>query len=268
MMGSFPLMIVDDEPHVRSLLRQCIDWNSLGIEIVAEAGSADEALAVASRRPLSIVCVDICMPVMDGIELARAIRYLSPDAEIVMISGHDNFEYAQRCIRLGVADYLLKPIQEDYLAGVMKKICGRLSLRSRLPSETRERESSLSPAEIVPESPVKGNATICEIVAFIKENYMRPDLSLQSVAQAFYLNPSYVCRAFKQETGENWVDYLTRIRMDRAMQLLRATDKRVYEIAQEVGYSDAKYFSSSFKNFSGQTVHEFRASSVLSKLRD
>jgi YesN/AraC family two-component response regulator len=261
-------MIVDDEPHVRSLLRQCIDWTSLGIEIVAETGSADEALAVASKRPLSIVCIDICMPVMDGIELARAIRDLSPRAELVMISGHDNFEYAQRCIRLGVSDYLLKPIQEEYLAGVMKKICGRLAQSSGVSAAAVDRDCADGSGQQAPEASMKGNVTMREIVAFIRENYMRQDLSLQLVAQVFYLNPSYVCRAFKQETGENWVDYLTRIRMNRAMELLRATDKRVYEIAQEVGYSDAKYFSSSFKNFSGQTVHEFRAASVMSRLRD
>jgi YesN/AraC family two-component response regulator len=233
------MMIVDDEPHVRSLLRNCVDWDGIGIEIIAETGSAEEALELANTMNPAIVCLDICMPVISGIEIARRIRERNPETVVVMISGHDNFSYAQQCLRIGVTDYLLKPINEEYLAEVMRGICRKL-----------DEEEKFVPAS--------GNVTIREIASWLNNNFAREDLSLQTVAPIFHLTSSYLSRAFKQETGENWVDYLTRLRMERAMQIAKSTDRKCYEIAQEVGFSDAKYFSACFKSFTGKTVNEFR----------
>lgn len=238
-MTGYPMMIVDDEPHVRALLKNCVNWGEIGIDIVAETGSADEALELAEKINPAIICLDICMPFMNGIEIARAIRERNPTTAIVMISGHDNFSYAQQCIRLGITDYLLKPINEEYLSELMRGICRKL-----------DEEGSFMPAA--------GNVTIREIASWLNDNFAREDLSLQTVASIFHLNPSYLSRAFKQETGENWVDYLTRLRMDRAMQIAKNTDRKCYEIAQDVGFSDPKYFSACFKTFAGKTVNEFR----------
>jgi YesN/AraC family two-component response regulator len=259
-MSHHTLMIVDDEPHVRTLLRNCIDWSELGIEIVAEAGNAEESLSLAASLAPEIVCLDICMPVMNGIKIAEEMRKIIPATEIVVISGHDDFAYAQQCIRIGIADYLLKPINEKDLRDIMEKICIRLNAlggnygittggKSVATDEQSERDIGAHR---------QGNVAIQEIVSYITENYMLPELSLQYIARLFYLNPSYISRAFKQETGENWVEYLTKIRMEHAIQLLKSTDKRCYEISQEVGFSDAKYFSTCFKNYTGQTVNEFR----------
>lgn len=254
------LMIVDDEPHVRTLLRNCIDWNEIGIEIVAEAGNAEEALALAVRIAPAIVCLDICMPVMNGIKLAEEIRKILPATEIVVISGHDDFAYAQQCIRIGIADYLLKPINEWDLRAIMEKIRARLDAIEGPPVPIPGEKNEMAEDQGERDSGARrqGNVAIQEIVSYINENYMVPELSLQYIARLFYLNPSYISRAFKQETGENWVEYLTKIRMERAIQLLKTTDKRCYEISQEVGFSDAKYFSTCFKNYTGQTVNEFR----------
>lgn len=260
MTPSHTLMIVDDEPHVRTLLRSCIDWTELDIEIVAEASNAEEALSIAARIRPEIICLDICMPIMNGIRLAEEIRKIIPAAEIVVISGHDDFAYAQQCIRIGIADYLLKPINEQDLRAIMEKIRARLNAIGGSSGSVTGGKNETAEDQTERDIGVhrQGNVAIQEIVGYITENYMLPELSLQYIARLFYLNPSYISRAFKQETGENWVEYLTKIRMERAIQLLKTTDKRCYEISQEVGFSDAKYFSTCFKNFTGQTVNEFR----------
>lgn len=259
MKAKHSLIIVDDEPHVRTLLRNCIDWDAIGIEIVAEAGTADEALCLFARLRPEIACLDVCMPVNDGIKLAGDIRKMYPGTEIVVVSGHDDFSYAQQFIRIGVADYLLKPINEECLSAVMGKIAKRLDEGDEPAAATEP------PIEAEAVQSRQGNAIIREIVSFIEKNYRDQELSLQFLAERYSLNPTYICRAFKQETGENWVDFLTRRRMARAMELIRTTDKRNYEIAQEIGFSDAKYFSTCFKNFVGVTVNDFRKGKEIGK---
>ena len=93
---------------------------------------------------------------------------------------------------------------------------------------------------------------------FVEKNYMDPEISLNSVAEYIGLSPTYFSTVFKQEAGMNFIDYLTKTRIDEAKRLLRSTDKRISDIAMEVGYRDQHYFSSSFKKYQGDTPKSYR----------
>jgi two-component response regulator len=93
---------------------------------------------------------------------------------------------------------------------------------------------------------------------FVEKNYMEPDISLNTVAEHTGLSPTYFSTVFKQEVGMNFIDYLTKTRIDEAKRLLRSTDKRISDIAQEVGYRDQHYFSSAFKKYQGDTPKAYR----------
>lgn len=95
------------------------------------------------------------------------------------------------------------------------------------------------------------------IKAFMQE-HLAEDLSLRRVAEHVYLSPVYVSRLFKQATGENFIDALKRMRVDKACQLLRNPDMRVYEIAQATGYNSSKYFMKVFKEYTRTTPTEYR----------
>ncbi|MDD4851444.1 MAG: helix-turn-helix domain-containing protein, partial [Gemmiger sp.] len=97
---------------------------------------------------------------------------------------------------------------------------------------------------------------ICEAVRTLVQRDCA-SVTLQSAAQDVNISYTYLSIIFKEQTGENFKDYMTRVRMENAARLL-GTDKKVYEIAQEVGYSDIKYFSRLFKGFSGSTPNEYR----------
>jgi Response regulator containing CheY-like receiver domain and AraC-type DNA-binding domain len=84
------------------------------------------------------------------------------------------------------------------------------------------------------------------------------DISLQSVADQINVNSSYLSRIFKQETGENFVNFLTRIRMERAQSLLKDKNIRIYEVANRVGYPNTTYFSKLFKKTTGQSPEDYR----------
>lgn len=130
----------------------------------------------------------------------------------------------------------------DSLAEVQAKIGEKLSILVDKVVEARERRNT---------------NLIDKAIAFIQKNYHR-DLSLEEVAQHVYLSPCYFSRLFKQLKGENFIDYLTRIRIEAAKDLLLHTDLSVTEIAARVGYRDSRYFGQVFKKQEGHTPTVFR----------
>lgn len=100
---------------------------------------------------------------------------------------------------------------------------------------------------------------IREITAYLDEHYFE-DVGLIDIATRHHMDPSYLSRQFKAATGENFIEYVTRKRMEKACELLRESDRKVSDIAELVGYENQRYFSQVFKKFTGQTPSEFRES--------
>ena len=526
-------MIVDDERLVRDLLKACIDWEEIGLTVTGESASAVEGLELVDRLLPDIIFTDICMPMMDGLEFSKRVVEKHPQIKIIVLTGHEEFEYAKKGIKVGVADFLLKPINDDEIRktalSAREKIIkertqneeyGRLKeqLRQNLPflreklfneliqnggtiddlkeklsyfdievgeapfqsavievysakeeeasdeemklmlkmrcqelvqqyfthdslihvfpdnservvvlcndgeidlwecceaiksmlinrlkcfvcvgvgkpyakadkiwmtykeardalkyscvvgknqvisfsdicstpdtqtsvdgdlmnsfcfylksglmgkaeellaSVFREARSSVASKEQVrvfacnfianilnvlieagikqeevfdgesqpfetvfrldalPEAEEhikrislkvvqavgsshgkKARKIIQDVKEYIDENYSRPNLMLSEVAKKFYVNLSYLSRIFKEETGLTFVDYLNRLRMEKAMKLLNETDKKAYQIAEEVGISDPHYFSVCFKKFAGVNVNEYKKKNI------
>ncbi|MUT68262.1 response regulator [Paenibacillus sp. NEAU-GSW1] len=109
------------------------------------------------------------------------------------------------------------------------------------------------------------NQSYAEQASEIIMNHYAEDLSLQSVANQINVNPSYLSRIFKQETGSNFVSFLTRVRMDRAQHFLKGKNMKVYEVAEMVGYPNTAYFSKLFKKVTGATPEEYRARATKSE---
>lgn len=115
------VLILDDEYLVRQLLKRSVDWDSLGLEVVAESQSAMEALDLVDEKRPHIIFADICMPMMDGIEFSRRVLEKYPQTIIIILTGHEEFEYARNCLKLGVSDFLLKPIDGKEITRVLEK---------------------------------------------------------------------------------------------------------------------------------------------------
>lgn len=115
-------MIVDDEPLFREYLRTKFNWQALGMTICCDARNGVEALEKAEANRPDIALVDINMPYMDGLELTERLKERYPDISIVLVTGHSEFEYARRAIRIGVKDYLLKPFNEEEFTMTLGKV--------------------------------------------------------------------------------------------------------------------------------------------------
>jgi two-component system, response regulator YesN len=141
------LLIVEDERAEREGLESFVDWGSLGIELLPSASDGEEGLARILAESPSIVITDVRMPVMGGLEMIERSRGGvaggSVPPEFIIASGYDEFDYARRALRLGAAEYLLKPVERESLMRCLEACLERAS--------RRERESlswaALAPAE-------------------------------------------------------------------------------------------------------------------------
>lgn len=104
------LLIVDDEPIVRIGIRDAIDWNAHGIRVTGECSNGQKAIQVAARERPDIVIADIRMPIMNGIDMAQTLKQLYPDIRIIMLTGFSETQDMIQALRIGVSDYLLKPM--------------------------------------------------------------------------------------------------------------------------------------------------------------
>ncbi|UFU00785.1 response regulator [Radiobacillus kanasensis] len=126
---SFKLLIVDDEPIIREGLKSTIPWDSYGMEVVDVVEDGEAALEwMENHNAIDLVLTDVRMPNMDGLQLATHLTSRFPNVKIVMISGYDEFKYAQQAIQLGVEDYLLKPVDVDELVQVVEKVAKEMEV--------------------------------------------------------------------------------------------------------------------------------------------
>ncbi len=248
-------IIVDDEKHVREGLMLLADWDKFGITTILEAQDGDEAMNLISEHNPEIIFTDMRMPKVDGISLLKWIHSANLSSKTIVVSGHDDFEYMRNAIYYNSFDYILKPIDPELLNEALE----------RAVNEWKKETTSLGDAkEIIVASKVEEEETsMKKIGEYLKKNYQY-EINLQEIADSFYLSREYISRRFKQEFNETITDYLTRIRMEKAKEMLKNHQLKIYEIAYQVGYQNEKYFSKVFKKFVGCTPNEFRSSTLTS----
>jgi two-component system response regulator YesN len=113
------VIIADDEPKIRKGLRQNVDWLSFNMEVIGEAEDGLEALELSEAERPDVLLVDINMPFLNGLEFAEKLLSFLPDSIVIIVTGHDEFVYAQQSLKLGVFDYLLKPVSKEQLNTVL-----------------------------------------------------------------------------------------------------------------------------------------------------
>ncbi|MCL6458293.1 MAG: response regulator transcription factor [Gorillibacterium sp.] len=124
----FKVILVDDEMFTRKGLMKLIDWEACGFQVVEEADNGEDALEVIRRIQPELVVTDIRMPVLDGLELIRRVtegRVANP--VFIILSGYDDFNYAQRAVRYGVHDFILKPIDELHFTETLQGLSYKLT---------------------------------------------------------------------------------------------------------------------------------------------
>lgn len=365
------VFLAEDEAIIRRGIRDHINWNANGFEFVGEAGDGEYAYPLILKTEPDILLTDVKMPFMDGLELSRLVKKALPQTKIIILSGYNEFDYAKEGIKIGISDYLLKPVTSANLMDALKKVAETIR-EEREKSKLLERyfvsyekytefldktdysgvdrkliedflklgsvdecglfmeeyfaavgennyqslllrqymvmdifyciheflkEIDVNMEDIPPEHKdikqiPKAIASVGTTLAYLKdlfefaltmrdrgandrygtlirdakeyigENFSKNDFSLNMIAAHIGVSPSYFSSIFKQETGQSFVEYLTKTRIEKACELLKCTTLRTSEIGERVGYNDPHYFSATFKKITGQSPKEFKASEV------
>ncbi len=231
------VLIADDEPLIiRSIIRR-IQWEEMDLELAGTAENGDELLEKIKTLQPDLVITDICMPAMTGLEVIAKSFELENPPRFIITSAYTTFEYARTAIRLGVDEYLPKPVTSA-------------SIREALENSLKKLRQSRKPEQ-------KKNLFIDTACQYIEANFQK-QLQLKDVAQEVYLSPSYFSSLFKAETGMNFLDYLTKIRMEHAKIWLKDPQYSQNDVAAMCGYSSSKYFGKVFKAETGMTPGEWR----------
>lgn len=120
--GMIKVFLVEDEIVMREGIKNNIDWEKEGFEFVGEASDGELAYPLIQKARPDILITDIKMPFMDGLELSRLVKQEMPDIKIIILSGYDEFAYAKEAIKIGITDYLVKPIAGAKLLEAVKKV--------------------------------------------------------------------------------------------------------------------------------------------------
>lgn len=366
-MCSFSVVIIDDEPWTREVVRHLGQWKELGLTIVGEASDGDLGLEMVHELRPDIILTDVRMPYLNGIDLVRALRAENNAAQVIFLSGYDDSSYIRSALRLGASDYLLKPIKPNELnerlqtcvetlkrtkaekiganAGITEApgfldaswakafylICADLQVSlqageiASIEKKLTEIKSLLTQNEgEVPQSSVLiqvyyaimgilqryisdngysvdevfgksntsfvfGRDSTCEqlfrytqellgiavvrvsdltrnstklnldtVREFVKESYAR-GITLEETAARFFVTKEYLSKVFKLKFGEGFTEYVTKLRMERALRLMSEYDIAIKDIGPAVGYFDTAHFYRVFKKHFGFTPGQMRA---------
>jgi len=246
----YKLIIVDDESEICNGLCNYFPWGELGFEIVAQLENGLQAWKFIQNNPIDVMLCDIKMPFMNGLELAKEIHTHNIKIKVLLLSGYREFDYAREALRYNVCDYITKPAKYDELIKVFSKIKKELDCALLKPDASSDELTN----------GCNHNKKIIQTIRnYIQENFQTANL--EEAAQLVHMNPFYLSKFFKDKTGENFSDYLINIRMKQAARLLTDISYKTYEISEQVGYSNPKNFTRTFKKFFGKTPKEFRNSS-------
>ncbi len=236
------LLVADDEDVIRNGVAKYIQLHTDRFSKIYEAENGQEALDIVLQYQPDILLLDIQMPLKNGLEVMQEAKKSGLHPVTVVLSGYDEFKYAQQALRYGAKEYLLKPVRA---ADILECI-------NRLAEENFETEKTEEPEEAE-----QRNRFVTAAQEYIKEHYAQ-DLSLQQVADKVGISSGYLSTMFSQNLNCKFVDYLNQVRVERACVYLEQNFLKTYEIAYRVGFRDEKYFSKVFKKVKGVSPKEYR----------
>lgn len=242
----YKILLVEDEDIIRRGLKFQMDWTSVDCTVIGEAKSGEEGLEMIKELKPDIVLTDIRMQGMSGIDmLKKSLEIVNHKA--IILSGYADFFHAKDAISLGVVEYLLKPIDFEELKMVILKI---LEKDRQKEDDTRKKILEgvkdlplLSPSNIQNEYAKK-------MLQYIMENYA-DKISITDLSEELKVSSTHLNAKFKAETGYTFHDFLNYYRIAKAVELQKEGKLKMYEIAEEVGISDYKYFNKVYKKYVG-----------------
>lgn len=234
------VILIDDDIWALADMRETFHFDRYGFEIVGEYQSAEDAVSALERFKPDLVVSDICMSAGSGLDLAALCTEKYPDTVVILVSGHERFDFAQEAIRQGVFAYLLKPLLDSEVAQTMER------LLKQLPDTKTGVSNAAAPDTLI------GRA-----LSYIDAHY-NVSLPLEAVADALYVNKSYLSDLFSKTVGMTFTQYKNTVRINHAKELIRKGGYSMTDIAQMTGFDSSSRFSKVFHQIEGSSPQQYQ----------
>jgi len=236
------LLIADDEDTIRNGMAKYIQLHTDLFDKIYLADNGQIAIETIFRHEPELMLLDVQMPVKNGIDVMQETQRAGIMPITIILSGYDEFKYAQQALNYGARGYLLKPSRSSDILKLLKDTANDiLGIRENknLPEKT-------------------GKNGFVDIASnYIREYYYK-DLTLNEVAERVGITAGYLSTLFSQQKDCSFIDYLNEVRIEHACTYLQQNYFKTYEIAFKVGYRDDKYFSKVFKKVTGMSPSEYK----------
>ena len=260
------VLVVEDEYIIRKGMINTIDWLSMDCKIIGEGINGKEGLKLIEEFSPDLVITDIRMPVMDGLEMLKTAEEAGLKFEKIILTSYGEFKYAQEGIKLGVADYILKPIDEDLLEKAVKKVKEKIEKENTLRNvenitKTKEDIEFFSPRIYLGKDSDK-NRYVEKTLEKILNCYSEK-LNITDIADELDISVSYLSRKIKDVTGETFLDILNKYRVQKSLRLLLTKEYKIYEVSDMVGFTDYKHFCNVFKKYLDTAPGDFVKQNII-----
>ncbi|EDS78019.1 transcriptional regulator [Clostridium novyi A str. 4552] len=233
------VMLADCEDLEIEALKVIIDRNVKLAKVIGKAQNGEEAIKMNDELDPDVIFLGLAMPGINGLEVANIIKKKDKNKKIILMSAYDDFKFVQKALRIKVDDYLLKPIRPQKIVSILNEF---------IKDTTRK---------IQEENTENCTEEFKEVIEYIDNNF-KNDITLKDVANCVNFSSSYLSKLFKKEMGINFNRYITKIRINKAKELLINSTISVNEIAFSVGYNEPNYFCKVFKKIVKMTPSEYR----------
>ncbi len=250
----YRVLIAEDEDIIRKGIAYTMDWVSMGCTIIGEAANGKEGVDKIKELSPDIVLADIMMPMTDGIEMIRQGLEIA-DFKAIIMTSYADFEYAKKAIELGVSAYLMKPVDEEELKKNIAKVITEIERDNQL-KQLSSKMNNVEDADTFFVKSEGDNDYIQQVLKETKERYAEK-ISIETFSEQLGVSGSYLSRKFKEATGQTYLDFLNKYRVQKAIKLLETGTYKVYEVSEMTGFSDYKYFSTVFKKYTDRSPSDF-----------
>lgn len=248
------IIVIEDEDVSRNGLVRIIEKMNPNYKVIGEAVNGLDGIDLIKELKPDVVITDIKMPKLDGLMMVENLKDEKYQPLYVILSGFADFKFAQKAIRLGVTDYLIKPVTYEDIENILIRLNNEIILNSSIDNDDI--------LEGIIDSTNRIYSLIIEkTVRKIQKDY-NEKLVLEEIAEDYKVTREYLSSLFHKEVGTTFSKFLKIYRISIAKKMLLNEDIKIYEVAQKVGYDDPRYFCRIFKEITGVSASAFVKSNI------
>lgn len=235
------VMIIEPDKKTSKKLMEQINWKRMSCQAAGVEKTAAKGLEKIEKLQPDIIIAEIHLPDRSGLEMIEILDERGYEGEFIVMAQHGTFEEAKRAIQCGVSGFLIKPVDPGELELTIRRIRKRAKKRER-----KRQKGQLSFFTDIENAQEKYSPAVRRALNYI-ETHLYEELSLTVLCETVGLSPSYFSRLFKQETGEGFLSYVHKAKMEQARILLKDPRYKVYQAAEMLGYHNYPYFYQLYK---------------------